>query len=104
MLQFAILEALKRKCAVLIVLDGLAVTDMRAFAAHMSDVNTIAKRHQFEAPARLQTIVSCDEKLMGPEGARACVKLGLMSVSEQQAVSRAWFRKFGKENVSDEQV
>ena len=88
----------------LIVLDGLAVTDARAFAAYMSEVNTIAKRYRFEAPARLQTVVSCDEQMKGPEGARACVKLGLMCVREQQAVSRAWFRKFGKENVSDEQV
>ncbi len=87
----------------LLVVDGLAPEHAREFALHMCAVATAARRENL-TPALLQTVLSCQEKLAGPAGPRACVKLGRLTVTEQQAVCRRWFARFGKENVSDDQV
>lgn len=88
----------------LLFVDGLAPEQGRAFASHMCEVATAARREKLEAPALLQAVLTSHEKLVGPAGPRTRVKLGRLTVTEQQAVCRKWFARFGKENVSDDQV
>ena len=104
-LKQAILMALEKEHAVLLILDGLPASGARQVAAHVGEVARQAQRLPCAAHAVLQCIVSCDEPLQGPnKKKRTTVKLGKLSPAEQKAVCSKWFARFGKENVSDEQI
>jgi hypothetical protein len=98
-------QALRQGSGLVIVVDGLASDgDARALAATISDVANDARREGIEAPAVVQCVLTSQGELRGPGGARRSVKLGRLTEEEQQAVCRRWMARFGKENVSDQQV